>query len=501
MAGNREIFEQAINQGHSAAWDQNWNAAISSYARAVQEVPDDAEAHNSLGLALLQAKRYSDALKVYSRAHQLAPEDPIPLEKSADVLERLGRLNEAAQQYVTVAEMYLAARDLDKAIANWERATRLTPGLLQIHFRLAQSYERTGQRSNAVREYLTLAFNFRGNNDTQRALQAVERALRLEPTNPQALNTKQALQTGATVFVPKEFEMQQPESRAESFGAASALADLANSDPDGPIGESTSTALADLAEQVLEGDLTAATTAIIQGIELHKAGEYQAALDLYKRADANGFRNEAMNMVMGAIYVKQQQWDDAARLLTRARNTQSYRAGASHGMGQVLQGQTKYKEASVALMEALRTVDTSLAMGKEEQSQLDAVYNALIPTLDRMEPPDLSRMNQRLIKWMVGPDWKRRVAETRRQLTETLSREGAGALTEVITEGSDEITDMVITIDSYMRQGLFTLAMDEALPRHRVRADLSTDPPADRANPDGRRAHPARDQQVQHHRE
>src|SRR5512145_1532799 len=160
MSGNRQIYEQAMNMGHSAAWDQEWDKAIAAYARAVQEMPEDPAAHNSLGLVLLQARRLEDALKVYTRAHQLAPDDPLPLEKSADVLERLGRLKEAAQQYVNVAEIYLAQRDLEKAIGNWERATRLTSGLVQIHQRLALAYERTGQRKSAVREYLTLAFNF-----------------------------------------------------------------------------------------------------------------------------------------------------------------------------------------------------------------------------------------------------------------------------------------------------------------------------------------------------
>src|SRR5688500_6842322 len=133
MAGNQQAYEHAINEGHSAAWDQDWTRAVQSYARAIQEYPEDPAAHNSIGLALLNLKRYDDALKVYNRAHHLSPDDPVPLEKSADVLERLGRLQDAANQYVTVADVYLGQGDLEKAIGNWERATRLTPGMLKIH--------------------------------------------------------------------------------------------------------------------------------------------------------------------------------------------------------------------------------------------------------------------------------------------------------------------------------------------------------------------------------
>src|SRR5579859_4264278 len=198
MAGNRQLYEQAMNDGHSAAWDQEWDKAIAAYARAIQELPEDPAAHNSLGLALLNAKRFEDALKVYNRAHTLSPDDTIPLEKGADVLERLGRLQEAAAKYVAVADVYLGQRDLEKAIGNWERATRLSPGLLQIHYRLAQAYERTGQARSALREYLTLAFNFQRSGDKQKAMQAVDRALRLVPNNPQAINAKQAIESDAS---------------------------------------------------------------------------------------------------------------------------------------------------------------------------------------------------------------------------------------------------------------------------------------------------------------
>src|SRR6185369_15605950 len=139
MPGDRAAYDQAMNAGHNAAWDKEWTAAIAAYGQAVQQFPNDAEAHIHLGLALLEVGRLDDALKVYTRAHQLSPADPIPLEKSADVLEKVGRLKEAAQQYVNVAEVYMQQRDLDKAVYNWDRATKLTPGLVQIHAKLAQT--------------------------------------------------------------------------------------------------------------------------------------------------------------------------------------------------------------------------------------------------------------------------------------------------------------------------------------------------------------------------
>ena len=66
---------------------------------------------------------------------------------------------------------------------------------MHIHQRLALAYERTGQRKSAIREYLTLAFNFQRANRDDIARQAVERALCIEPSNPEALNTLQAIES------------------------------------------------------------------------------------------------------------------------------------------------------------------------------------------------------------------------------------------------------------------------------------------------------------------
>ena len=60
MAGNRELFDKALNDGHSAAWDQDWDRATQYYIRAVQEFPENAEALNSLG-ELVSCRGHADA--------------------------------------------------------------------------------------------------------------------------------------------------------------------------------------------------------------------------------------------------------------------------------------------------------------------------------------------------------------------------------------------------------------------------------------------------------
>ncbi|MEB2332911.1 MAG: tetratricopeptide repeat protein [Anaerolineaceae bacterium] len=70
MPGNEDLFQKAMSEGHSAAWDQEWNKAASAYRKALQEMPDQPKALNSLGLALFQLGEFDEALRTYTRVAQ-----------------------------------------------------------------------------------------------------------------------------------------------------------------------------------------------------------------------------------------------------------------------------------------------------------------------------------------------------------------------------------------------------------------------------------------------
>ncbi|MBN2305601.1 MAG: tetratricopeptide repeat protein [Anaerolineae bacterium] len=468
MPGNRKIYEQAMTMGHSAAWDQEWDRAIAAYGRAVQEFPEDPTAHNSLGLALMQARRLEDALKVYTRAHQLANDDPVPLERSADVLERLGRLKEAAQQYINVAEVYLAQRDLEKAIGNWERATRLTPGLIPIHQRLAVAYERTGQKKAAVREYLTLAFNFQRASLTSRAQQAVQRALRLEPTNPQALNTLRALEDGALIPVdvvaddtpgaPEPLPQNQftPENEEEE------TVDVGESDPRGPLGEAIEHALAALAEFVFEsGNLDAGGANAIQAVELQRQGAVGAAIHAYQTAIQGRMSHAAVFLNLGAMQLENQDYQGAIMNLEIAARDGALAPGAMHGLIQAHTALGHARAAARQLIQTLRLVDTGLAISAEESEQISAVYDRLTAGIEEADEQVLMQLNRRYLERLTGPDWKQRVAKTRRQLEDEIGDNTKDLLERMIYMG-DAVTEGLNQLERYTRNGLYALAMDQA---------------------------------------
>lgn len=470
MPGDRNAYQKYMEAGDNAAWDQDWPSAIKAYTQAARELPEDPDAHNNLGLVLLRAGRLEESLRVYTRAHQLAPDDPVALEKSADVLERMGRLKEAAQQYIQVSDVYLGMRDLDKAIGNWSRATQLTPGLTAIHAKLAQAYERIGDKRSAVREYLTLAANFQRSNDVDKAIKAVERALRLEKNNPQSLNALRALKSGQQVVLnfDEEDKRAAKKQRLDEDFTFTDISDeerakVGESDPLGPMGEAMQMALAALAAHVVEsGSLDASGADALQAMELQRQNNIPNAIAAYQRAESR-LRHPALKLNLGVMLLLNEQPDQAVKHLGEAILDPGLSAGAMHALGQSYFKLGKQKQATRYLIQSLQAVDSSLAVTEDEEAELQAVYDNLYNALEESTDESLTAINSRFGKLLSGTDWKQRVAETRRALDEIMRTAGAGGIRDFLgTTGTDELAEVVSRIDRYIRQGYLTLAMDES---------------------------------------
>lgn len=471
MPGNRDTYEQSMNAGHNAAWEQEWVTAITNYGRAIQEFPDDLEAHIALGFGLLEAGRLDDALKVYTRAHQLNPSDPIALEKSADILERLGRLKEAAEQYINVSELYLAQRDLNKTIENWERATHLTPGLINIHAKLAQGYERIGAKGKAVRQYLILAYNFQRLNDTDKAMKSCQRALRLDSKNTLIVNTIRALEVGNPISMPPDDDeprnvgrmeqKQQPKKGKRS--TQEEIAAIVESDPLGPLGEAMSDAMGLLATHVVEQGMMDATGAsALQALEFQRQGLRREAIEAYQRAEPR-LKHPALKFNLGALLVLEGQPDEALKHLGEAINNPQLSSGAYQALGLAYRAQGKYKQAIKWLTQSMQAVDGGNALTEDEMMDVMSTYERISSALERQNEETIAAASARLAGMLEGKDWKHHIPETRRQLEETMREEGEqGVIDILVAQHGDKLTRSMDSINRYIRQGMTSMAMDEA---------------------------------------
>jgi tetratricopeptide (TPR) repeat protein len=467
LSSVNEQFEGYMNAGHSAAWDhQNWEKAVELYSRAAKLRPDMPIAFISLGLALLQVNppRLQEALRFFQRAHDLDHDDPLPLEMSADVLERMGRLQEAAKQYVAVADAYLAQHDIEKAIHNWERATRVTPGLVRVHQQLALAYERLGYKREAVNEYLTLAALFQQNNKRDIAKQMAQKALQLEPRNPDVLNTIHAIDVGSEVlYRDKRLEKDDREVKKqhETLDDSLMLDVVApEADTRGLITETVEIALSNLAMAMTEGDLMADFSIMeaIQAIEYHRIGAVDEAIGAYQRAEAAGMRDPAMAFNLGALFLERQHWKDAVPYLERALRDASLEAGANHGLGLAYSNLGNTRQAVQHLVHAIQMVNTD-SSSPEKLKQQGPIYERLLHNIQHTDEVTIQTINSRFLSLLSGPDWKQRIELTRHDIE------------RAIIENPDLVPDIVIVspemvaamkrIDEYMQHRRYILAMEE----------------------------------------
>lgn len=86
----KERTKQAVTQAMQSQWD----AAVETNRSILQEFPDDVEAYNRLGKALMELGRNKEAVDAFKKALQYAPHNAIALKN----LDRLSQIGERAKR-------------------------------------------------------------------------------------------------------------------------------------------------------------------------------------------------------------------------------------------------------------------------------------------------------------------------------------------------------------------------------------------------------------------
>ena len=245
--------------------------------------------------------------------------------------------------------------------------------------------------------------------------------------------------------------------------AGAAARDLGTSDVRGPIGEAVEAALAALANFVFEsGELDQGGLQVIQAMEYQHQGQPAEAIGAYERALAAKMRHPAIYMNLGTLRLESQEWKKAIENFERASPDPQLMAGAAHGMAQAYAAQKNPHTAARHLIQTLRLVDIKLAINSDEAAQLGATYDRLVASSESAEDKLLEGMNTRFLTLLTGPDWKQRVARTRRQLEEAILLHEPDLLVSIALYADDRVTEGLNRIDRYLREGLHNLAIDQA---------------------------------------
>ncbi len=510
MPGREDIFQKHMNDGHSAAWDQQWEKAAASYRAALQEIPDQPKALNSLGLALVQLARVDEALSIYKRVAQLTPNDPVPMERIAQLSERTGDLKVAVDAAMRAADLYFNQREVDKAIENWARVTTLNPDHALAHSRLALTHEKLGHAKPAVMEYLAVASLLQRAGNLEKTAELINKALQLMPESAEAKQALSLLNSGQLLPKPVRQKGGTGPIRMAQVKQLDAPKRPVSSGLD-PIAEARQKALTRLAEALFEynNDESPAAQerrglqAIMRGtgqislqqaeqtmVVLHlgqaidsqtKGNDAQAAEELEKAIEA-GFKHPAAYFDLGLLRSKGDRLESAVRNLQHAVKHADFALGTRLLLGQILAKMERYTEGSIEYLEALKLADSTVVQ-PEQSDEIRQLYEPIIEAQStQRDEAALKTLCANIEKMLVRADWREHLYKSREQMPRN-EGDVPMPLAEILIQAqSSQVLEGMNTIHSLARTGRLRSAMDAAyealiyapqyLPLHTLMGDL-----------------------------
>jgi len=509
MPGRDDIFQKAMNEGHSAAWDQEWEKAVNAYRRALEEFPDHPKALNSLGLALYQLNRVDEALQIYKHAAKISSDDPAPIEKVAKLSERTGDLKTAMDAAIRAGDLFLKQRDTEKAIENWVHVTSINPENAIAHSRLAQVHERLGHIQQSVMEYLALASIIQRAGNAEKTLEMVTKAQSLLPNSAEVKQALTSLKMGqllpkpirgkggtGPILMAQVKQLQQPQQTASGLD---------------PIAEARQKALTKLAETLFDytDDSPAAQerrglTAIMKGttgqLSLQQSEQTKVILHLGQAIDAQskgndtqaveemenaveaGFTHPALYFNLGYMRYTGERYETAQRFLQNAIKHNDYALGTRLLLGQMYLKKGAIHEASMEFLEALKLAD-GMTVPAEQADDLRQQYEPILEAnQSETNESALRKICENIQGLLLRPDWREQMYKTRDQMPK---QEGSllSPLADVILQAqSSSVLESMNRINQLARMGSLRSAMDEAydaiqqaptyLPLHTLMGDL-----------------------------
>jgi len=492
MSEREKRYQEAIKQGHSAAWDQDWERAATYYRQALAEQHEDPKALTNLALALFKLQDYEEALQLYTQLIKKNPTDPVPLEKAAILYEILGKPEVGSTIAVRTAELYLKSGDIEKAIENWTRALGMNPENLAAHSRLALVYERMKRVSQAVREYLHIASLMQHAGERNKAAQALNRALSLAPNHDEVHQALAMLREN--VLLPKPTRPQKGTGPIRESQVP--MLDVPKEKPEKaltPIEEAEEKALAALAslffdqdnedriaqptrsgglQSIVDGtgivlskgvDHTQLRLHLGQAVEYLTSGNSEGATVELERVTEIGLNHPAAFFQLGLLRLESDRLESALRSFRRSVGHSDYALGSRLLMAAAYRMKEQVKLASIEYLEALSLAD-SLIVPSQYADGLRQLYEPLIETHKQTGSDQQSAQICKTISDILErPQWLHYLQNIRTELLPN-NDDHPSPLAEVLTEASSsQVVVAMSQIRQLVREGRIQAAFEEAL--------------------------------------
>ncbi len=167
IKGNPGAWSAMYNLGLRLKIEGNPKEALRWYTEALKVTPDNAEAFNNSGVALMALGNTQEAVTRYREALRLAPKYALAHHNLAGALAELGDRETAVREYEealrlnpdyadahkNLAKVMAASGRVDDAIGEFRAALRINPDDADAHHNLGVTLDRSGRLAEAIAEY------------------------------------------------------------------------------------------------------------------------------------------------------------------------------------------------------------------------------------------------------------------------------------------------------------------------------------------------------------
>jgi tetratricopeptide (TPR) repeat protein len=407
MAGNRALFDRAMEQSREAARQQQWDEALKQAARALQEFPQDPDARSSAAVALYNTGKYQQALQLLDELHKADPNNPFFIEYLARVHEQLGSSDAAYAAYVRLADLQQSRKLGTRAVEALREALRVRPNADDQRLRLARLLEEVGLTSEAVPEYLELSR--RRESNLQEAVNHAESALRLNPESRDAKERIAALSERLADVVQSGADaITQQAPAAGTFGGTSAL----------------------------RGTQIAVDRVVAQAQALQEQGDLDSAMQQYERAVEMGSQRSDVFYSLGLLYQERGEHQRAIELLPAAASDEEYALSAHYMLGTSYQALGKLPEAAEQFEQTIRLLPLE-TIGRAESDDMIQMYESAAQIYVQLT--DIARaasLYSTLATFLASKRWGKERSEEFRQKAKELTERNMFAKLRTMGTGS-----------------------------------------------------------------
>ena len=465
MVGNRYLFEEAIQKANDSVWAEAWGQAITTYRRALAEFPDDISAIMGYAWALLNDGNHEEAIIAYRKLTKLAPSDPGPYERLAEIMEEREELDYAAGFYLGAAQRYGDQSLIAKRTSALEASVRLRPNNLLPWGELLEIYKSAHETDKTILATLWLVYLHQATN-RDRAIQICRETQVTIPHEPLIGQALMMMQSNRTIPQP-------PPIGSEAVLQEKSIALKSEDELTGtPVEIARQRALAKLAESIFAEDrppvqgLEQMEVGLLIGkaVDTQTRGDLEMALKLYEQLIDAGVSMPSIHFNTGLLYKEQMQFDKAITQFDRSLSDPEYVLGSHFSLGECYQAKGEFSEAFRHFLEAVKIVDIA-TIEREHVDDLIRVYEGLAQNLmNTGESERAQKVSEALVDFLGQRGWGDAAMKARERLDE-LARSGAVlSLVELVSlPNADNILRSIALAQEYQRRGTVYSALEEIM--------------------------------------